>query len=78
MNFRLKILSTLRGANNMSKKGKEGDIVKFIRNGMMIMGKVLKVREASVIVSISNDDAEALNLDTPFTIVSNKNYVIVL
>ncbi|MBU7591139.1 DUF2187 family protein [Metabacillus halosaccharovorans] len=62
----------------MSKKGKEGDIVKFIRNGMMIMGKVLKVREASVIVSISNDDAEALNLDTPFTIVSNKNYVIVL
>jgi uncharacterized protein YkvS len=61
----------------MSKKGKEGDIVTFIRNGITIMGKVLKVREASVIVSIINDDAKALNLDTPFTIVSNKNYVIV-
>lgn len=58
----------------MSEKGKEGDIVKFDRNGMMIMGKVLKVRETSVIVQISNDDAMALNLDTPFTIVSHKNY----
>jgi uncharacterized protein YkvS len=59
------------------KIAKEGDKVLFERNGIVIIGKVSKVREESVIVTISKSDADALKVDTPLTVVSHKNYQII-
>jgi uncharacterized protein YkvS len=56
---------------------KEGDKVLFERNGLVIIGEVFKVREASVIVTISKSDAEGINVETPLTVVSHKNYQLV-
>jgi uncharacterized protein YkvS len=57
-------------------KAKEGDKILFERNSMLIIGEVCKVREESVIVTISKSDAEELKIDTPLTVVSHKNYQI--
>jgi uncharacterized protein YkvS len=56
---------------------KEGDKVLFERNGLVIIGEVFKVREASVIVTISKSDAEGINVETPLTVVSHKNYQLI-
>jgi uncharacterized protein YkvS len=56
---------------------KEGDKVRFERNGLVIIGEVFKVREASVIVTISKSDAEGINVETPLTVVSHKNYQLI-
>lgn len=59
------------------KIAKEGDKILFERNGLLIKGEVSKVRELSVIVTISKTDAEELNIDTLLTVVSHKNYQII-
>jgi uncharacterized protein YkvS len=55
----------------------EGDKITFHRHGFGFTGEVVKVREESVLVSISQQDAEQLNIDTPITVVSHKHYDIV-
>lgn len=59
------------------KVAKEGEKVFFIRNELDIIGEVCKVRDESVIVRISNTDAEKLQVETPLTVVSHKNYQII-
>lgn len=59
------------------KTAKDGDIVKFTRHGIELTGEVHQVRESSVVVMLSDEDAEILKLDTPLTIVSHKNYVVI-
>lgn len=59
------------------KTAKDGDIVKFSRHGLELTGEVHQVRESSVVVKLSDEDAEYLKLDTPLTIVSHKNYVLI-
>lgn len=59
------------------KIANEGDKILFERSGLAIVGEVVKVREASVIVSISKNDAEGINVETPLTVVSHKNYQLI-
>lgn len=54
----------------------EGDLINFKRNGISIIGEVVKVKEESVIVKISEEHAEFLKYDTSLTVVSHKNYQI--
>ncbi|MDP4086886.1 MAG: DUF2187 family protein [Bacillota bacterium] len=53
---------------------KEGDKVLFKRKDFTIIGEVLRVKEESVIVQISNSDAELIDVQTPLTVVSHKHY----
>lgn len=55
----------------------ESDMVLFKRKSFSIIGEVLDVKEGSVIVKISDSDANRINVDTPLTVVSHKNYKIV-
>ena len=59
------------------KMAKEGDKILFTRNGIEIAGEVYKVREQSVIVTISKNDAYIINVETPLTVVSHKHYQII-
>lgn len=52
----------------------EGNLIVFKRNGITIIGEVVKVKEESVIVKISEEHAEFLKYDTSLTVVSHKNY----
>jgi uncharacterized protein YkvS len=54
-----------------------GDKVRFVRNGKIIVGEVTIVRNESVIVNVSKNDALKLNIETPITVVSHKNYQII-
>jgi uncharacterized protein YkvS len=60
----------------VGKIAKEGDTILFKRNGSEIVGEVFKVNEGSVIVNIQSSDAKKINIDTPRTVVSHKNYQI--
>ncbi|KOP81799.1 DUF2187 family protein [Cytobacillus solani] len=57
-----------------SKIASEGDQVLFKRNNLSINGEVIKVKESSVIVQISPSDADRINIDTLYTVVSHRNY----
>ncbi|WP_313801198.1 DUF2187 family protein [Cytobacillus sp.] len=57
-----------------SKIANEGDQIRFKRNNLSINGEVIKVKESSVIVQISPSDADRINIDTPYTVVSHRNY----
>lgn len=74
-------MSKLETSNDylMKQKGIAdcGDKVRFIRNGMIIIGDVTITRNESVIVNISKADAMKLNIETPITVVSHKNYQII-
>lgn len=50
-----------------------GDKIKFQRHGINIVGTVTQTRLESVIVKITEEDAEYLKIETPFTVVSLKN-----
>lgn len=52
-----------------------GDKVKFARLGVIFIGEITAIREASVVVKISEVDARILKLETPLTVVSHKNYI---
>ena len=52
----------------------EGNLIVFKRNGLTIIGEVVKVKDESVIVKISEEDAETLKYDTSLTVVAHKNY----
>ncbi|WP_394237845.1 DUF2187 family protein [Niallia oryzisoli] len=54
----------------------EGNRITFTRNGYQISGEVLKVKDASVLVSISQQDAELIQIETPVTVVAHKHYQI--
>ena len=56
----------------------EGDKIEFLRNGLEIVGEVIKSTENSVIVAISNSDAIRINVETPRTVVSHKKYRILV
>jgi len=56
------------------KMAATGDKVLFNRNGKNIIGKVIKVKEESVLVSINQNDADYINIETPITVVSHKHY----
>lgn len=63
---------------NMAPKiiAKEGNKIMFNRHGLELTGEVVRVREESVLVSISQHNAELLNIETPVTVVSHKHYQI--
>ncbi|WP_409974502.1 DUF2187 family protein [Bacillus sp. Bva_UNVM-123] len=54
-----------------------GDKILFKRNKLSISGEVVKVKEESVIVKISDSDAEKIKIETPLTVVAHKNYEII-
>lgn len=62
--------------NPYNQKAREGQPVIFTRKGSSIIGKVRIVRENSVLVEISKDAAEFLNIETNLTVVSHQNYKI--
>lgn len=55
-----------------------GDKIKFQRMGFEIFGEVCDVKETSVVVRISDDDAGRMQLETPLTVVSHKNYKVIV
>lgn len=60
----------------MRQIANEGNRISFDRHGATLIGEVIKVKEQSVVVSISSHDASILKIDTPSTIVSHNHYVI--
>jgi uncharacterized protein YkvS len=59
-------------------KGLIGKKVDFYRKNIKLSGTIEKVLNNSVIVSISKDYAAQLELETPYTVVGHKNYVVKL
>lgn len=51
-----------------------GDTILFHRQGQQFTGKVVKVKEESVLVSLTHQDAKLLHIETPITVVAHKNY----
>lgn len=62
---------------SIGKIAKVGDLIEFSRNGFIIIGQVIKVREESIVVSISDEDAELIKIETPITVVSHSNYKLI-
>lgn len=54
-----------------------GQKIRFKRNNMVITGIVSLVKDNSVIVDISNEDAKKLEYSTNKTVVNHSNYEIV-
>jgi uncharacterized protein YkvS len=59
------------------KVANTGDKILFQRKGQKITGKVVKVKEESVLVSVTQQDAKLLHIETPITVVAHKNYQLV-
>ncbi|MGS2780452.1 DUF2187 family protein [Robertmurraya sp. GLU-23] len=57
-------------------KVKINDQIEFVREGYLLIGLVESVRDNSVIVEISYDDASKLNYANNKTVVSHSNYII--
>lgn len=53
-----------------------GDHIEFKRNGIAVIGEVIRVKAGSVLAKISDYDAERLKLETPITVISHKHYKI--
>lgn len=51
--------------------------ISFVRNDHEVNGKIVKVLENSVIVEISPEDADLINVASNLTVVSHKNYFVV-
>jgi uncharacterized protein YkvS len=60
------------------QRAKEGDKVLFTRKDISMIGTVKKVKEESVLVEISSEDAGRIRAETPFTVVSHQHYQIVV
>ncbi|WP_338471787.1 DUF2187 family protein [Niallia sp. XMNu-256] len=59
------------------KLANTGDKVIFHRKGREFVGEVVKVKEESVLVSVNQNDAKVMNIETPITVVSHKKYQLV-
>lgn len=62
---------------SVDKIALKGDNVFFKRSQQSIIGEVITVKDESVIVKISESDAIKLNIETPLTVVSHKNYKVI-
>jgi uncharacterized protein YkvS len=62
---------------NAHKTVQVGDAVRFIRKGKTFVGKVITIRENSVIVEVSPKMGKQLGYDNNLTVVSHRNYFIV-
>lgn len=51
--------------------------ISFVRNDHEVRGTIYKILENSVIVQISNEDAELIGVPSNLTVVAHKNYSIV-
>lgn len=58
------------------KKANTGDVILFERKNQMYKGVVFLVRTKSVLVEISNKDAESLGYEQPNTVVGHGKYCI--
>jgi uncharacterized protein YkvS len=57
---------------------KEGDIIEFERNNMILQGKVVSILENSVIVNLQYmPQFENLDLEHSKTVVAHRNYTII-
>ena len=50
--------------------------ISFVRNDHEVNGTIYKILENSVIVQISNEDAERIGAASNLTVVSHKNYSV--
>lgn len=51
-----------------------GDVIQFERNDTLFIGTVVSLRENSVIVELTTNDAVKLELENERTVVSHKKY----
>lgn len=51
--------------------------ISFVRNDYEVNGTIHKILENSVIVKISEDDADRIGVASNLTVVSHKNYSVV-
>jgi uncharacterized protein YkvS len=61
---------------SVTKKAKTGDTVLFQRKDLTLEGIVYLVRDNSVLVKISKEDANILGYETQNTVVGHGNYMI--
>lgn len=54
-----------------------GEKISFVRNDHKVVGKIHKILENSVIVEISEEDAEKIGAPSELTVVSHKKYSVV-
>lgn len=50
--------------------------ISFVRNDHEVSGTIYKILENSVIVQISNEDAELIGAASNLTVVAHKNYSV--
>ncbi|MBO1909831.1 MULTISPECIES: DUF2187 family protein [unclassified Sporosarcina] len=50
--------------------------ISFVRNDYKVYGTIYKILENSVIVQISNEDADLIGAASNLTVVSHKNYSV--
>jgi len=50
--------------------------ISFVRNDHRVNGTIHKILENSVIVKISEDDADRIGVASNLTVVSHKNYTV--
>lgn len=53
-----------------------GDLIQFEKNESLFFGKVMALRENSVIVEVTLSDAAKLEIENERTVVNHKNYKI--
>lgn len=51
--------------------------ISFVRNDHEVSGTIYKILENSVIVQLSNEDADLIGAASNLTVVSHKNYSVV-
>lgn len=53
-----------------------GKEIGFERRGKTIHGKVVHIKEVSIIVQLQQEDIDFLGLENELTVVNHKNYII--
>lgn len=51
--------------------------ISFVRNDHEVSGTIYKILENSVIVQISNEDADLIGAASNLTVVAHKNYSVI-
>ncbi len=55
---------------------KIGEKISFTRNDVFVLGAIHKILENSVIVEISEEDADLIGAASTLTVVAHKNYTV--
>lgn len=65
------------GATNNKKVVEINNSIQFFRKDAKLIGKVVGIRDNTVMIEVCNKTAAILDIPNNFTVVNHKNYVII-